>query len=42
MSVRRVVAWGVRFAVGIAAGVTFHYALYRIGMPVQPFIYQSF
>lgn len=28
--------------VGLAAGVFFHYLLYRLTLPVQPFIYVAF
>ena len=30
------------FALGLVIGVVFHYALYRMGLPVQPFIYMAF
>jgi hypothetical protein len=30
------------FLIGCAVGVLFHYALYRIGLPLQPFIYMAF
>jgi hypothetical protein len=30
------------FLVGCAIGVLFHYALYRMGLPVEPFIYMAF
>jgi hypothetical protein len=39
---RKVLVWGVRFYVGVAAGVVLHYTLYRMGLPIQPFIYQAF
>jgi hypothetical protein len=39
---RRVAVWCVRFGAGVAAGVVLHYTLYRMGMPIQPFIYQAF
>jgi len=42
MRVRRLIVWNVRFAAGLAAGVVLHYTLYRMGMPIQPFIYQAF
>lgn len=35
-------AWGLRFVCGLAAGVVLHYVLYRMSMPIQPFIYQAF
>ena len=30
------------FALGLVAGGFFHYLLFRIGLPVQPFIYAAF
>ena len=32
----------VSFLLGCSAGVVFHYALYRMGLPVEPFIYMAF
>ena len=32
----------VSFLLGCAIGVLFHYMLYRIGLPVEPFIYLAF
>ena len=32
----------VRFAVGVGIGVLLHYMLYRISLPMQPFIYVAF
>jgi hypothetical protein len=32
----------ISFLIGLAIGVLFHYTLYRMGMPVQPFIYMAF
>jgi hypothetical protein len=34
--------FAVRFLLGVALGVFFHYLLYRIFLPVQPFIYVAF
>ncbi|MFM8271815.1 MAG: hypothetical protein ACKODX_05715 [Gemmata sp.] len=39
---RRGAVFGLRFGAGAAAGVVLHYTLYRMGMPIQPFIYQAF
>lgn len=39
---RRLAVWSLRFWVGVGAGVVLHYALYRMTMPIQPFIYQAF
>jgi hypothetical protein len=36
--VRRVVS----FVIGCMIGVLFHYALYRMGLPLEPFIYMAF
>jgi hypothetical protein len=36
--VRRVVS----FVLGCLIGVLFHYALYRMGLPLEPFIYMAF
>jgi hypothetical protein len=32
----------ISLLVGVAAGVFFHYLLYRLTLPVQPFIYVAF
>lgn len=32
----------VSFTIGCAIGVVFHYSLYRMGMPIEPFIYMAF
>ena len=34
--------WTASFLLGCGAGVIFHYALYRIFLPVEPFIYMAF
>jgi hypothetical protein len=31
-----------RFALGAIAGVFLHYLLYRVSLPVEPFIYAAF
>ena len=33
-----VVRWAGSFLLGCCAGVLFHYALYRMGLPVEPFM----
>ena len=38
----RVFRWCVSFVLGCLIGVLFHYALYRMSLPVQPFIYMAF
>ena len=35
----RIVVWGLA---GIAVAVAFHYMLYRMTLPMKPFIYQAF
>ncbi len=42
LRLRRYAVWSARFWAGVAAGVVLHYTLYRMGMPIQPFIYQAF
>lgn len=37
-----VVRHSVSLLVGIAVGVFFHYLLFRLTLPVQPFIYVAF
>jgi hypothetical protein len=32
----------ISFVIGLAIGIVFHYALYRMGLPIQPFIYLAF
>jgi hypothetical protein len=32
----------VSFLVGCAVGVVLHYALYRMGLGIEPFIYMAF
>jgi hypothetical protein len=32
----------VSFLVGCLVGVVLHYALYRMSLPIQPFIYSAF
>jgi hypothetical protein len=32
----------VSFAVGTLVGIVAHYTLYRMGLPVEPFIYMAF
>jgi hypothetical protein len=39
MKVLRAVA---SFLLGCAVGVVLHYTLYRMGLPIQPFIYVGF
>jgi hypothetical protein len=34
--------WLVSFLLGCAVGVILHYTLYRISLPVEPFIYMNF
>ena len=34
--------WLASFALGCLVGVVLHYALYRMALPVEPFIYMAF
>jgi hypothetical protein len=34
--------WLLSFLVGCVLGVLFHYMLYRLALPVEPFIYVAF
>ena len=38
----RLLRFVVSLALGVLVGVVVHYALYRISLPVQPFIYMAF
>ena len=38
----RLVRWSASFALGCVVGTVLHYALYRMGLPIQPFIYMAF
>ncbi len=40
--VGRAVTIGARFLLGVALGIMLHYLLYRISLPVEPFIYVAF
>jgi xanthosine utilization system XapX-like protein len=42
MTIRTVLAWGVRFGAGVIVGIVLHYTLYRMSVPIEPFIYQAF
>ncbi|HEV3383448.1 MAG TPA: hypothetical protein VG097_01465 [Gemmata sp.] len=42
MSARSLFVWCLRFGVGVLAGIVLHYTLYRMNMPMKPFIYQAF
>ena len=35
-------SWLLSIAVGIFVGIILHYTLYRMGLPVEPFIYLAF
>jgi hypothetical protein len=39
---RRFAALAVRLVLGLMIGVFLHYLLYRLFLPVQPFIYVAF
>lgn len=34
--------WLLSLTVGIIVGIILHYTLYRMGLPVEPFIYLAF
>lgn len=42
MSLRSLFRFFFSLMVGVFIGVLFHYTLYRMGLPLQPFIYMSF
>ena len=42
MTSQRILAWGLRFGAGVLVGIVLHYTLYRMSMPLKPFIYQAF
>jgi hypothetical protein len=42
VTARSLIAWAIRFTAGVLAGIVFHYTLYRMSMPIKPFIYQAF
>ena len=39
---RRILRVVGSFVLGLVVGAVFHYALYRMGLPLQPFIYVAF
>jgi hypothetical protein len=42
MKIRAPLSTTISFAVGIAVAVAFHFMLYRISLPLKPFIYVAF
>lgn len=42
MTTSRIRVWALSAVLGFAVGVLLHFALYRFGLSVQPFIYQAF
>lgn len=38
----KIVRWLVSFVLGCLIGALFHYALYRMSLPIEPFIYMAF
>lgn len=39
---KSVARWVWSFLLGCVAGVVFHYILYRMSLPIEPFIYMAF
>jgi hypothetical protein len=39
---RRPVRWLASFLLGCLVGILFHYVLYRMSLPLEPFIYSAF
>jgi hypothetical protein len=39
MAAARIATW---FVIGMACALAFHYMLYRLTLPIKPFIYQAF
>jgi hypothetical protein len=42
MMTRNLVAVGISFASGLLVAVVIHFMLYRISLPLKPFIYVTF
>jgi hypothetical protein len=42
MTARNLVAVGISFASGLLVAVVIHFMLYRIALPLKPFIYVTF
>jgi hypothetical protein len=38
----RAFRWLASFLLGCLVGVVLHYALYRMSLPIEPFIYMAF
>ena len=38
----KILSWMVSFLAGLAVAVALHFMLYRIGIPLKPFIYVVF
>jgi hypothetical protein len=38
----RFVRWVLSFLLGCLIGVVLHYTLYRMSLPIEPFIYMAF
>ena len=38
----RLMKWLFSFLLGCLIGAVLHYALYRISLPIEPFIYMAF
>jgi hypothetical protein len=42
VNARSLFVWCLRFGAGVLGGIVLHYTLYRMNMPMKPFIYQAF
>ena len=38
----KLLRWLLSLVAGVVVGIILHYTLYRIGLPVEPFIYLAF
>jgi hypothetical protein len=40
--VKKAVKFGFSFLLGVLVGALLHYTLYRMSLPIEPFIYMAF
>ena len=38
----KIVRWVLSFLLGCLIGIILHYTLYRMSLPIEPFIYMAF